>query len=72
VIVGYWLTNVLGFVLMRRGRREVLSNKPDAQRRSNLTRDLLVSPTYTLLLVVLLKLGVLRAIENYFSIPQLK
>lgn len=66
LIVGYWLTNVLGFVLMHVGAEKIMTNKPPQSKRRNLTKDLLVSLGYTLLLVILVKLGVLRAIDDYF------
>ncbi|TAL04013.1 MAG: hypothetical protein EPO07_05470 [Verrucomicrobia bacterium] len=66
VVVGYWLTNVLGFILLHRGARQMLA-KPDAPALKNpLKKDLLVSLGYTALIVVLIKLGVLKPIEGYF------
>lgn len=69
VIVGYWLTNVLGFVLLHTGARRLLTNA-DSQTASKglqLKKDLLVSLAYTVLIVILIKLGVLKPIEGYFS-----
>ncbi len=67
VIVGYWLTNVLGFVLMHHGARLTLSpERPRPYSRRELGRDLLISLFYTLLILVLMLLGVVRPVENYF------
>ena len=69
LIVGYWLTNVLGFVLMHRGAKQLLG-KPPAEKitnRKELKKDLLVSLAYTVLIMLLIKLGVLKPIEGYFS-----
>jgi len=66
VIVGYLLTNVLGFVLMHKGGRQWNANAGQTSSRGELRKDLLVSLGYTALIVVLLKLGVLKPIEGYF------
>ena len=66
VVVGYWLTNVLGFVLMHKGARDLLA-KGETLPPMNLKKDLLVSLAYTVLIVALIKLGVLKPIEGYFS-----
>ena len=67
VIVGYWLTNVLGFVLMHKGVMRALSPadaKPYSRR--DLGRDLLISLLYTLLIVALMKLNLVRPLAGYF------
>lgn len=67
VVIGYWLTNVLGFVLMHKGAQRLLSNqaqKPYSRR--DLLRDLLISLLYTALILVLLKLKILQPIRDYF------
>src|SRR5258708_25892234 len=54
VILGYWLTNVLGFVLFHKGARQMLPDRKPPQRpRQALARDLLVSLVYTALIVTL-------------------
>jgi hypothetical protein len=68
VIVGYWLTNVLGFVLMHKGTEKVLANnKPETYSGRKFIKDLLVSLAYTLLIAVLIKLRILQPIANYFT-----
>lgn len=67
LIVGYWLTNLLGFVLMHRGARQMLVKTGTAPARSEFKKDLLVSLGYTALIVLLIKFGVLKPIEYYFS-----
>jgi len=66
VIIGYWLTNLLGFVLMHKGGQKMLAQaEPKPYSRADLLRDLAVSLIYTLLIVVLLKLKILQPITNY-------
>src|SRR6266478_7847253 len=67
LIVGYWLTNVLGFVLMHKGAQRMLTEKERKYSRRDLMRDIGISLLYTALIVALLKLGILKPIEGYFS-----
>lgn len=67
VIFGYWLTNILGFVLMHKGAQQVLSKEEKKYSRRALLRDLGVSLLYTALIVLLIKAGVLKPIGQYFS-----
>ncbi len=69
VIVGYWLTNVLGFVLMHKGAQKMLSKEQRKYSRRDLVRDLGISLLYTALILVLLKTGILKPIDNYFHRP---
>jgi hypothetical protein len=66
VVVGYWLTNVLGFVLMHKGAQKLLSEKERKYGWRDLTRDLGVSLAYTVLILLLLKFGVLKPLQAYF------
>lgn len=66
VIFGYWLTNVFGFVLMHKGAQRMLSETDRRYTRRDLARDIGVSLAYTLLIVVLVRLGILQPLENYF------
>lgn len=66
LVLGYWLTNVLGFVLMHKGANQALC--PDESRaytKRQFTRDLLISLAYTLLIVLLLKFKVLQPLAEY-------
>lgn len=56
-VVGYWLSNVLGFVMLDIGVR--LGVKPDRPpySRKALTRDLIISLLYTAVVVALAMLG---------------
>lgn len=67
LIVGYWLTNVLGFVLMHKGAQKLLSDKARKYTRRDLLRDVGISLLYTGLIVLLLWLGILKPISNYFG-----
>ncbi len=67
LIIGYWLTNVLGFVLMHTGARRVLSEEANRYTWKELLRDVGISLAYTALILLLLEIGVLKPFENYFE-----
>lgn len=66
VVIGYWLTNVLGFVLMHKGAARMLSDKERRYTWKSFSRDVAISLLYTAAIVILLQTKVLRPIENYF------
>lgn len=45
--LGYWLTNVLGFVLLHKGVTGMVS-----KRKASLRRDLVIATAYTIVIVV--------------------
>src|SRR6185436_17119863 len=59
-IVGYWLTNVLGLVLLQKGAQKMLASGEKPYTRKSFFRDLLISLLYTLLIVGLIQSGVLK------------
>ena len=65
VIVGYWLTNILGFILLHKGAEKMISEKGKPYSRRALGRDIAVSLLYTGLIVILLKLKVLAPLTDY-------
>ena len=67
LIVGYWLTNVLGLVLMHRGARKMLSEKPAVDLRRELLVDVIVSLIYTGVIVVLVRQEILKPLTGYFK-----
>ncbi len=69
VLVGYLLTNVLGFILMHKGAQQLLSEKERRYSWRNLARDAGISLLYTALILALLKLGILKPVQNYFNSP---
>lgn len=67
VIIGYWLTNIIGLVLMQKGAQQAVSDKPaQPYTRRELLKDLGISLLYTGLIVILVKLKVLQPIADYF------
>src|SRR5436305_14185398 len=66
VIVGYWLTNIAGMILMHKGAQKMLAEKNKGYSRRDLIRDLGISLLYTFLIVALVKFVVLKPIRSYF------
>jgi hypothetical protein len=66
-IVGYWLTNVLGLVMLSRGAKDLVASPSAAYTRKELFKDLLIALGYTLLIVVLIKLKVLQPAQEYLK-----
>src|SRR5947207_2843534 len=62
VVVGYWLTNVLGFVLLHKGAEKMARGEGAALRysRKDLLRDLIISLIYTAVILALLKAKLLH------------
>ncbi len=67
LIVGYWLTNVLGLVLMHKGAQKIVSDQNRKYSWQTLVMDLGISLAYTGLILLLLKLGTLKPLKNYFQ-----
>ena len=66
LIIGYWLTNVAGFVLMHKGAQTMVTEKSSYSRRE-LLRDVGISLLYTGVILLLVKLGILQPITAYFK-----
>jgi hypothetical protein len=56
-ILGYWLTNVAGLVLMQRGAETLLSSELRPYRGRQIARDLVIALLYTALMLLLVKSG---------------
>ena len=65
VILGYWITNVLGFWLMHKGAGQLLNNKPLPYTGKAFRRDLLIGAAYTLVILILIKTQVIQAPADY-------
>jgi hypothetical protein len=66
-VVGYWLTNVLGLLLMRNAAKGMVATdgRPKGYSRNDLLRDLAISLLYTLLIVVLIKCKIIQPIAKF-------
>ena len=67
LIAGYWLTNVIGLVLLHKGAGKMLSEKPSPDWRRELLTDAVVSLIYTGVIVALVRFGILKPFAAYFK-----
>src|SRR5436305_4242400 len=68
VLFGYWLTNILGLVLLHKGAEKVARGELARPYTSKtLARDLALSVVYTVLIVLLLKLKLLQPFQDYLE-----
>jgi len=66
LILGYWLTNVLGFILLHKGAQRVLTERSNPYSRRDLLRDTAISLFYTAVIVALVRWGILKPVMTYF------
>jgi hypothetical protein len=66
LVLGYWLTNVAGLILLHKGAQRMLTDQQKGYSRRDLLRDVGISLLYTLVIVALIKFGVLKPIQSYF------
>jgi len=67
MVVGYWITNVLGFVLMHWGMKDLLTRDGgEGRRRRDIIVDISISLAYTVIVVALAAAGFLRLPVEYF------
>jgi hypothetical protein len=66
LVVGYWLTNVVGFVLLHVGGVEVVTGTEHTYGRRRLARDVLLSVGYTGVVLVLVYVGWLTFPDGLF------
>jgi hypothetical protein len=67
LILGYWLTNIIGLVLMHKGVKQLLSGEVKSATLRSLVKDLFISLLYTGLIVVLVKLKIFAPVGEYFQ-----
>jgi|SRR5664280_1177109 len=67
VIIGYWLTNIIGLVLMQKGGEQLFTKVSKPYSRRALLRDFGISIAYTGVILLLLQFGVLKPIDAYFQ-----
>ena len=66
MIIGYWLTNILGIILMHKGITNILSKTEKKYTKKELLKDLIISILYTLLMALLFKFEILKLPHEYF------
>lgn len=67
VVVGYWLTNIAGLVLLHKGAEKMILDESKRYTLRAFLRDAGISLLYTGVIVALLEYGVLKPIQGYLK-----
>ena len=68
MIVGYWITNIAGLILLHKGVVAMVQKEKKAYGRRDLLKDLAISIAYTLVIVILVWSGILKSPMEYFQL----
>ncbi len=68
-VINYWITNILGFVFMHKGINRIVRKDGTARAytQKEILKDIVISLLYTGLMVILIKLEIVRPVEDYFK-----
>lgn len=67
MILGYWLTNIAGILLMARGTAGLIAGDSPRPGRRQLVWSLIAATGYTLLIVLLYAFGILKPLRELFG-----
>lgn len=66
MIIGYWLTNIIGIILMHYGTANLIS-KEKKYSRKDLINNFAISIGYTIIIIILIQVGWLKFPMEYFK-----
>ncbi len=66
MVVGYWITNIVGFILLHYGLIGMIKKEKKKYSRKQFIKDLLISVVYTIIVVLLVRLDIIRLPSQYF------
>lgn len=67
LIVGYWLTNVLGLMMLHKGLTGMFSADGKKFSWKTFWKDVLISVFYTVVIIILIKLKIFAPFPEYFK-----
>lgn len=67
MIFGYWITNIVGFILMHHGVTNLVSKEQSKYTKKEVAKDIFISILYTLVVVIFVKMGWLKFPLEYFE-----
>ena len=67
MIFGYWITNIVGFVLLHHGVQDLVSKEKNKYTKKELTKDIVISIIYTIVVILFVKMGLLQFPLDYFG-----
>ncbi|MCK9293147.1 MAG: hypothetical protein WCY27_02520 [archaeon] len=65
MIIFYWITNIVGMLMMHYGVKKIVSKNNSKLTKKDLIINIIISIAYTLLIVLLIKLNILKLPFNY-------
>ena len=66
MVVGYWITNIIGFILLHYGFIGMIQKKRKTYAKKQLGKDIVISVGYTFLVVALVYFDIVRLPSQYF------
>jgi hypothetical protein len=66
MILGYWITNVIGFIMIHHGVKDLISKERSKYTKKILIKDILISIVYTGVVVIFVLKGWLKFPTEYF------
>lgn len=67
MILGYWITNIVGFMLIHYGVVGFVSKEKGAYSKKELVKDIIISLVYTCAVALLLQIGWIQFPIEYFK-----
>ena len=60
MVLGYWITNVVGLMLMHQGVKAIVSEEQRKYTKKEFMTSIIISVFYTLIVILFVKIGWLR------------
>jgi len=67
-VFGYFLTNVIGLIMMHKGIDDLRDKK--SNKKNQLIKDILISLAYMILIIILVLIGILKSPTVYLGIKK--
>lgn len=67
MILGYWITNIVGFILIHKGVVGLASEETKKYTRKELMKNIIISIIYTIIVVIFVLIGWLKFPLEYFQ-----
>lgn len=67
ILVGYWITNIVGFILMHHGVVDIVSKEEKKYTKKELMKDVAISMVYTIVVVIFIWKGWIKFPTEYFK-----
>lgn len=65
MIIGYWLTNIIGFILMHHGLGQIMTERKQKSFKIELLKNAIISLVYTGIIIFCIQMGWLKFLPEY-------